>query len=182
MIKRSLISAMLLLSGLGAAYAVYMEKQGNFHVVTEGQVYRSAQLDEDELVYYIKTYNLRSILNLRGAHHGDSWYQKEAQIAQSYGIRLYNQELSSQRELDNRQLDAILDIVRAAPKPILIHCKGGADRSGLIAAAYRYKIEGVSADEAFKQLSITYGHLAFLWNKTQAMDRSFWRYVGQPAR
>jgi len=52
---------------------IYLEEFGNFHEVSKGTVYRSAQLDEDELAEYIDRYGIRSILNLRGkkkAIHG----------------------------------------------------------------------------------------------------------------
>jgi hypothetical protein len=81
----------------------------------------------------------------------------------------------------DEDLNAIMIILRNAPKPILIHCKSGADRTGLIAALYQYVQEGRSAEEAASQLSIVYGHLPFFWNSTAAMDRTFWRYVSMHA-
>jgi hypothetical protein len=44
----------------------YLEEQGNFHPITSGEAYWSAQLDQDELEYYIRKFEIRSIINLRG--------------------------------------------------------------------------------------------------------------------
>src|SRR5947209_4291769 len=71
----------------------------------------------------------------------------------------------------------ILDIVRGAPKPLLIHCKSGADRTGLVAALYRYAEGGASAAEADRELSLAYGHFPYLTSRSGAMDDSFWAYV-----
>jgi undecaprenyl-diphosphatase len=71
-----------------------------------------------------------------------------------------------------------LAAVRQAPKPILIHCNGGADRTALISAIYLYEIEGRTAAESSRALNPFYGHIPYLhWRYSIAMDRSYWRYV-----
>ena len=42
----------------------------------------------------------------------------------------------------------ILTLLHDAPKPLLIHCKSGADRSGLVSALYRYAVEHADAADA----------------------------------
>ncbi len=159
------------------SYWGYVYEQGNFHIVSVDQVYRSRQLDKAELSHYIKTYQIKSILNLRGLNAGSDWYQEELRVAQELGVTHYDFAISAKRDLSDQQLDAIVDIIRDAPKPILIHCKSGADRTGLIAALYQYTMGGRDAEEAAGQLSIFYGHFPYFWNSTVAMDRTFWRYV-----
>jgi hypothetical protein len=63
----------------------------------------------------------------------------------------------------------------------IIHCRGGADRSGLVAALCLFVDEGTSAKDADRQLSILYGHFPYLWSRTGAMDRSFWAFVASSA-
>jgi hypothetical protein len=43
---------------LGAARVWYVAEQGNFHPITAGQAYRSAQLARDELEHYIHTFGI----------------------------------------------------------------------------------------------------------------------------
>jgi hypothetical protein len=70
---RITITTLVLLLLLSSSYFIYIEEQGNFHTITYGEAYRSAQLDRDELVYYIKKYNIKSIVNLRGKNPEIPW-------------------------------------------------------------------------------------------------------------
>lgn len=162
------------------SYAGYIHEQGNFHVVVPDRMYRSRQLDKTELIHYLKTYQIKSIVNLRGVNAGSDWYRDEKRVAHELGISHQDYGISANREVSDEDLKAIMDIVRTAPTPILIHCKSGADRTGLIAALYQYAQGERSAEEAAGQLSIWYGHLPFWGNTTAAMDRTFWRYVRYP--
>ena len=164
------------------SYLGYIHEQGNFHTVVPDRMYRSRQLDRAELIHYIKAYQIKSIVNLRGGNAGSDWYQDEIAVAHEVGVTHFDYGISANRDAPDEALNAILDIVRAAPKPVLIHCKSGADRTGLIAALYQYVQEGRSAEEAAGQLSMWYGHLPFFWNSTAAMDRTFWRYVDTHVR
>lgn len=158
-------------------YAIYIYEEGNFHEVSEDRIYRARQLDAAELEYYIPKYNIRSILNLRGKNLGEGWYRDEVRVSQQFNIAHYDYGISANRELDDVQVEGILEMLRTAPKPILIHCKAGADRTSLVTALALYALEDHPAEEAAGQLSIWYGHLPFFGNSTAAMDRTFWRYV-----
>lgn len=69
-------------------------------------------------------------------------------------------------------------VAASVDKPILVHCQGGADRSGLFCAAWKLKIDNVSEEKASKQLSVVYGHVPhFMWSGTEAMDSSFHDYA-----
>ena len=170
----------LLLVGPGlvlGSYLGYIHEQGNFHMVAPDRMYRSRQLDKAELIHYITTYQIKSIVNLRGENTGLEWYQDERRVEHELGVMHYDYGISANRDVSDEDLNAIMDILRDAPKPILIHCKSGADRTGLIAALYQYTWGGMKAEEASGELSILYGHLPFFWNSTAAMDRTFWRYA-----
>jgi protein tyrosine/serine phosphatase len=159
------------------SYWGYHYETGNFHTVVVDQVYRSGQLDDEQLGRYITIYKLRSIVNLRGPNPGSKWYQDELRISEQFGIVHHDFDLSARHEVSDEDLDAILRTMRNVPKPILIHCGSGADRTGLIAAVYQYSIGHQTAHEAFSELSMLYGHFPYLGNPSVAMDRSYWRYV-----
>ncbi len=167
--------------GSYAAYCGVIIVEGNFRAVQPGVLYRSAQLGPGELELFARGYGIRSVLNLRGANPGRSWYDGEIAAAHDLGIVHYDYGLSAKRVVTPRQIVQILAIVRGAPKPLLIHCASGADRSGLVAALYDYAIRGESAAEADRQLSLAYGHFPYLTSRTGAMDRSFWAFVGAPS-
>jgi protein tyrosine phosphatase (PTP) superfamily phosphohydrolase (DUF442 family) len=152
----------------------------NFQTVVPGTVYRSGQLIGGQWAAYLQKYAIKSLLNLRGERRASGWYQEEMRMAVQLGVTHYDVKLSAIREVDSGMLETILAIMRQAPKPLLIHCRSGADRSGLIAAMYLFAIEGQRAEAAAQQLSIFYGHFPYLFSRSGAMDRSFWRYVGRP--
>jgi undecaprenyl-diphosphatase len=150
----------------------------NFHVVSAGILYRSSQMNAADLAQAIREHGIKSILNLRGPGPGQSWYSSEISVAQRYHVEHFDFSLSASRELKDDEMDQILATIEHAPKPMLVHCKSGSDRAGLVGALYLYAIEGLPAPAASRQLTALYGHLPHLfWDDTIAMDKSFQRYV-----
>ena len=172
---------LLVLTIMTTGYVWYRVETGNFHTVVPGKVYRAGQMTEGQWAASIQKYAIKSLLNLRGEHRGAGWYQGEVRAAAQLGVTHYDVHMSAIREVDTKTLKTILAILRQAPKPLWIHCLSGADRSGLIAALYLFAIEGQRAENAVQQLSLFYGHFPYLWSRSGAMDRSFWRYVGRQA-
>ena len=153
----------------------YLDEQGNFHEIDPGELYRSAQMDRDELEYYIQKYNIHSILNLRGNGAGEPWYEEEITVSKEFNITHFDIGLSADKAPSDRNINELLNIFHNAPKPLLIHCKSGADRSGLAAAIWKVTMEGKSPIVAKRQLSILYGHMPL--GPTQAMDDYFDHWV-----
>ncbi len=181
MLMRSIkigIVAVGLTAGSCGAYWGAIQYQGNFHTVEEGAFYRSAQLSKDELQSAIRQHKIRSVLNLRGAHPGQAWYDEEVALSQALGVAHYDYGLSARRFVTRQQIGEVLGVIRNAPKPLLVHCKSGADRAGLVSALYRFAAEGVSAEQADRELSLVYGHFPYLTSRSRAMDDSFWAFVG----
>src|SRR5215475_126402 len=173
--------AMLLcvLTVMTTGYVGHRVDTGNFQTVVPGEVYRSGQLTEGQWATYLQKYAIKSLLNLRGEHREAGWYQGEVRTAARLGVTHYDVKMSAIRELDHEMVETILAIIRQASTPLWIHCRSGADRSGLIASLYLFAIEGQRAEVAAQQLSIFYGHFPYLWSRSGAMDRSFWRYAGR---
>jgi len=72
-------------------------------------------------------------------------FHVEGATLQRLGVEYFPYNLSDRQEVTDEQMEQILATIRRAPKPLLIHCKAGADRTGLVAALYHYGIEGQSA-------------------------------------
>jgi protein tyrosine/serine phosphatase len=76
--------------------------------------------------------------------------------------------------LTPERADELVAIMKAAPKPILIHCQSGADRTGLVSVIYSQQIARVDEDVAERQLSVRYGHVAIPYiSSVYAMDVSW---------
>jgi len=166
-----LIAGISFLLTLTMSYLSYMEEQGNFHPITPGEAYRSAQLDRDELEYYIKKYNIKGILNLRGKSPEAVWYLEETIVSSEQNVKHYDIALSASKEPTREEARELIEIFKSAPRPLLIHCNAGADRAGLVAAMWKVFVDKQPKAEARKQLSIFYGHVPI--GKTIAMDRFF---------
>ncbi len=160
-----------------SAYALYTIEDNNFHTVVPGQVYRSAQMNGKDLARCINKYGIKSVLNLRGENLTSDWHQAEIATAAKLNVIHYDRSLGSGTPLTLEQMNDLVTLLRQAPKPVLIHCYGGADRSGLVSALYRFAIEQQKPGAADKELSIWYGHVPLIRPKVTAMDDSFWRYV-----
>jgi protein tyrosine phosphatase (PTP) superfamily phosphohydrolase (DUF442 family) len=166
-------------AGAIGIYCGVLQLIGNVHVVVEKQFYRSAQLDKTNLARVVQEYKIKSILNLLGTSQDKSWYVDEIAISEAFGVEHHDYGISASEFVDSTRIDEILKILRNAPKPILVHCKNGADRTGLVAAIYLAEIHGAAFDEASGQLSLYYGHFPWLTSESGAMDESFRSYEGR---
>jgi protein tyrosine phosphatase (PTP) superfamily phosphohydrolase (DUF442 family) len=176
-LARAVLVAGGLLTGSVASYCGVVLYTGNFHTVDAGRFYRSAQLSRDELAKQVRANGIKSIVNLRGAHPGQLWYEDEIAVSRAAGVVHYDYPLSAHRALTPVQTRDIVEILRTAQMPILVHCQSGADRSGLVAALYQSAIRHQPPREAARELSLWYGHFPFLWSGTKAMDETFQMFV-----
>lgn len=161
-----------------ASYLAWLQVSGNFAPVVEGVVYRSNQPTPKRLADYHATYGIKTVVNLRGEAPGEQWYVSEKQATDALGMTLIDMPLSSTRELSDQELRQVVEILRTAEKPILIHCRSGSNRTGLAAAIYLAAIDRVGTDTAGQHLSVRYGHVAVPFQQeTSAMDRSWQRFL-----
>ncbi len=168
---------LLVISGSAICFEIYMEENGNFHTVENAILYRSGQLDKDELLYYIKKYHIKSIVNLRGKQQGKSWYKEEIRLSKQLNIVHIDFRLSPNKIVKPSKLIKLINILEKIPKPILVHCKAGADRSGLVSAIWDYYVEKYSINRSDEQLSLIYLHFPYLGSPSEAMDKSFRVFV-----
>jgi len=165
----------LLSVGLGWAglYLAVIQLDGNFNTVVPGELYRSAQPTAARIADYQQSYGIKTIVNLRGENPGSDWYDAEVAEAKKLGIAHVNFRMSARREMTTEQFTQVIDLLQKAEKPILVHCKSGSDRSGLVSALYVAAIARLGEKAAESQISFRYGHIPFSFSAPYAMDRSF---------
>lgn len=129
----------------------------NFHSVKKGELYRSAQLNDKQLDRAIRKLGIKTVINLRGKSDRN-WYLDEKNVAERHGVKLVSIQMSAKRLPTRADLIKLLDTFRDAERPILIHCKGGADRTGEAAAIFAMEYMGQSKKKALHQLSPKYFH------------------------
>lgn len=131
-------------------------------------------------IAWAKGAGIRTILTARhDARHGG--HALVAAACAEQGLHYQTAPIFS-REAPSR--DAILfaaEAMRNAQKPLLIHCKSGADRAGFLAALYLIVVEDVPVELARRQLSLK--HLHIRASKTGILDAVFEAYLAvAPAR
>lgn len=131
----------------------------NLHVVDEGKLYRSKQLSIEELDSVVKKYNIKTVVNFRFTEEDGQIFEKEKEYMQSSGLNFIHYPLTAYDIPSKEMLEQIFQIFDTAPRPILIHCARGADRTGLFAALWVLEIQQGSLEDALQQLSSKYGHL-----------------------
>ncbi|WP_341211915.1 tyrosine-protein phosphatase [uncultured Limimaricola sp.] len=136
----------------------------NFHLVTPG-VFRSNQPTHGRFERMAKI-GIRTVINLRGegAHPR---YLFEAESCRALGLRLVSTQLSARRAAPREQILRLFALLREAERPVVMHCKSGADRAGF-ASALHLLAEGHSLDEARRQLHPRFLH--FRRSRTGVLD------------
>lgn len=174
--RRALIAvAMVAVIPVGILlYQAALRADGNFHEVLPGQFYRAAQLSPDALASYVKQHDIKTILNLRGTQPDEVWYRDESRISQASGAKLIDFPMSASKQMTREKALELVALMKAAPKPILVHCKTGADRTGLVSVIYANQVAGMDEETAEEQLAPIYGHFGIpFFSPTFAMDESW---------
>ena len=126
--------------------------------MVDGQVYRSAQPSPDDLRKWTGKYGLKTVINLRGAKDRAD-YQAEVDAAKELGLTLIDLRTSAQRLPSALWVRRLIDAIETSPRPILIHCQAGADRTGLASVIAAMAVGGRDYASSKDQLSIRLGHV-----------------------
>ncbi len=169
-----MLTAFYILTVVVVWWIGYLRYSGNFYEIANG-VYRSHQLYKFDFAKFYKKYHFKTILNLRGVS-SQKWYKYEKAFCKKHNIVLINFGISDRKVQSVKLMKKLVNIMKKSKKPLLIHCKAGADRSGLASALYLYS----TGDKNYsKMLSFKYGHFPYLGSKTKAMDISFKNWIFQ---
>lgn len=126
--------------------------------VTKG-IYRGSQEDISEKLL---TKNIKSILKLNADDMMD-----EYRFCEKNDIEFCDVVLSEFKKPSKRDLDALINIIKnnymVKLRPLFIHCKHGHERTGIVIAHYRMKIEGWSKWKAIKEALQEGFSPLFLW-------------------
>jgi hypothetical protein len=153
--------------------------------VVRGRVYRSGQMDEAGFAEAVARFGLRTVVNVQDEVPDPDiargyWTRKtvkESELCRRLGVRYVHlaPDLVHRQRTDTDQpkvigeLLALLD--QESTYPVLIHCKAGLHRTGVLCAVYRREYQGWSAAAAFRELK---AHGFGPWACTAAND-----YVNQ---
>jgi protein tyrosine phosphatase (PTP) superfamily phosphohydrolase (DUF442 family) len=137
----------------------------NFHTVAPG-VFRSNHPDHARLDRYVAR-GIRTILTFRG-EVTKPFHRLEEESCAALGLDLHRIRMAAREAPKRDALLQLLDFFDTAPRPFLMHCKSGADRTSLASALYLIHVEGASVAAARGQMSPRFIH--FRWTATGVLD------------
>jgi protein tyrosine phosphatase (PTP) superfamily phosphohydrolase (DUF442 family) len=109
----------------------------NFAKVDD-DVYRSGQPDKQQIAHLVEHYGIKSVIKLNTEREpANSPLVKAPHISGWSVLR---------KGPTDREIKEILDAIDCAPKPVLIHCLHGQDRTGLIVGLWRIRHGATIAD------------------------------------
>lgn len=145
-----------------AETVVWQGVENSYRVSDE--LYRSGQPDEEGF-RAIEAMGIKTILNLREYHKDDKKASKTNLLLLHYPV--------AAGAVTTADLAAIMRLIRNAPKPLLVHCWHGSDRTGIVVATYRIIEQGADVDAAEKEFTDErFGHHEFWYGNLRRLLRS----------
>jgi len=177
-LKRSVAPALCYAEMLLVDYGITRTIFANRHQIAR-DIWRSAQPAPQHL-RWAATRGIKTVVNLRGSRDqsfGTRWLEEQA--CKRHGLKLVDLPLRSRAAPDREEFHAVRNALSAVTFPILVHCKSGADRAGLMSVLALHVHHGVPIEQARKQLSLRFGHVRHA--DTGVLDYVFDRYLADNA-
>lgn len=169
------VRLVLAAAGVGVlCEAVRVMALSNRHTVVPGRVYRCAQPTDADIRDLVARHGVRTVVNLRGFSPGYDWYAAEARATHDLNVSQEDITFSANRLPAPAELRRLIGVLDGTAYPVLIHCKRGADRTGMTSAVVRLLYTDDTLAQARRQLWPRYGHFEF--GRTAAMDGFLDRY------
>lgn len=106
-------------------------------------LYRSGQPDREQFEALVRDLGVKSVLNLRLAHD-------DGEEAEGLGLSLFHIPMRAGNIRQEQILRAVA-ILDECPKPALVHCWHGSDRTGCVVAVYRMVFQGWPRERAIAE-------------------------------
>jgi protein tyrosine phosphatase (PTP) superfamily phosphohydrolase (DUF442 family) len=173
-LRRRVVWPTLALVLVPVAFVVRVEWTHNFGVVVPGHIYRSGQMSGDDLARVLKTYGIKTVLNLRGPNPGEAWYRAERSVSTAKSATQVDLSLSSCEWMSRTQLRTLIRVLDSCEYPILIHCEHGSERTSLVSAFSELLRPGATLHDAERQFTLR--HLFLRLNDGKVMAEHLDQY------
>jgi tyrosine-protein phosphatase SIW14 len=134
--------------------SVYMDTK-RLRVVQDGVLYRSGQLSADGFINAFNRYGIRTVINAQDEVPDPdvpgNWFNgrtiKESKLCEEMGVRYVHlpPSLVSRRRVPGDRPDTIDEFLAIMDDPhnhpVLLHCRAGLHRTGVLAAVFRMEYE-----------------------------------------
>jgi protein tyrosine/serine phosphatase len=128
----------------------------HFRVVKEGVLYRSGLPDRNHFQRLRDRYGIRTIVDLcpdddQTGKDGPSLAQERAE-AERVGLRFVHLPMQGSADLTDGTVSRWLSVIRdRSTWPVLVHCKRGVDRTGVLVMIYRMEEDGWTPQQALDE-------------------------------
>ncbi|MBI0536658.1 protein tyrosine phosphatase [Roseomonas sp. KE2513] len=163
-----------LVNSLFIDHAILRQGWRNWGVVVPGRLYRSNHPSPWQLRDAARRLSLRTVINLRGQRVDCGSDALSRGEAARLGLTHVDAPFESRGAPHRDRLLRLAGIFAEMAEPALIHCKSGADRTGLAAGVFLLLGGGTSA-EALGQLHWRHGHVSA--SRTGILDAFFRLYA-----
>jgi protein tyrosine/serine phosphatase len=136
-------------------------------------MYRANQPSPERIAVLAKQ-GIRTILNLRGVSE-KGYYLLEKEACEHHEITLVDFRMYSRDTPKKEKIYALKALFEEMQYPCLMHCKSGADRTGITGVLYKHFHLGVPIAQAVEQLKFKYLHVKA--GKTGMLDFFFDDYL-----
>jgi protein tyrosine phosphatase (PTP) superfamily phosphohydrolase (DUF442 family) len=167
------------LNSLLVDHAVLRIPWRNWGVVEAGRLYRSNHPLPWQLAQAQRRHGLRAVLNLRGHRQQCGSDALGRARAGELGLVHADAPFESRGAPHRDRILRLAELFATLPEPLLIHCKSGADRTGLVAGIWLL-LRGRPVEAALDQLHWRFGHVAA--SRTGILDAFFHDYAAHAAR
>ena len=133
----------------------------NFHKIDDN-VYRSNMPTPRRIKNY-SDIGIKTIVNLRGVRKDGGWLL-ENEACEKHNIKLIDFRARSRAAPEKEMIFSADKLFQSIEYPVLIHCKSGADRAGIMCALYQLTYGKKIPSIAKLQLSWKFLHIK--WAKT----------------
>jgi uncharacterized protein (TIGR01244 family) len=127
------------------------------------ELYRSAHIvaaDARDLA----ALGIKTVLSLENYGGDDASADAEARFLSDVGVDYVWQPMDPSRKPTIDEIDRALEtIADSRNQPVLVHCKYGHDRTGIVVAAYRIRYDGWSVAQATKEMRDLGHRRALYW-------------------
>lgn len=148
---------------LSWAMPIQAEGLPNLHKVSD-ELYRSAQPEEQGLTS-AKALGVRTVISLRETDLDTALNEAENTQLNMVHIPIVTWNIRQEALLK------ALKMIHVSPKPVLLHCRHGADRTGLVVALYRMVYQDWTKDRVKDELvNGGFGYHAIFSNILKVID------------
>ncbi len=101
----------------------------NFHWVVPGEAGRAAQAYIGMLGAFLRGNQIAGLINLRGRNPKYSWWRNETKVCEALGVVHLDAMLDSRKLPTRAMLAGLFEAFDGVPKPFIVKCSGGQDRT-----------------------------------------------------